>query len=695
MQWIWTYPLWTLFLVALVAAAITIGLYWKTNRSYQLHKFWIIGLASLRWLSLFLLGLLLLNPLLKYISHQEITPLIIFLEDQTASVAAGMQAEDLQQLDESWEKVVSELSKKYDIARYPFGTGIVDSARQYAEMGTDIDLAMTQAAQRNIGKHIGAVILSSDGIYNHGLSPVYNTSFAGIPFYTIALGDTATQKDVWIQRVSYNDLVYLDDEVQLVVDVVSENYLNQKVNVSLKNEKGQVLSQKALDITSSEWMQSVEFVFTAEREGMSRYQVEVSRLSSEKTYTNNVQSFYIEVIDGRQKIVLLYDAPHSDIKLIKDVLVSSRNIDVEVLHIEDFEQSSQKIDLLILHGLPSLKNTRAHHKVREISQKSEAVWWIVSSQTNLSVLNQHQDLVRFSNVHSSPNDVRPVFEESYQKFFVSEDALNWLSEVPPLLSPYGEFQLSAQAEVCWSQKLGQVHTSMPLLVTAKSGNQSQALLLGEGLWRWALLEYALHENQSRSYEWIERLTQYVANKSDHRQFRLRTYKSIYNESEAIGIEAALYNENAQLTNTPEVQVRLKNDAIMDEIFMMDKTQQAYSYHLGKLPAGSYTLQAEVELGNQKHRAESRFAVQSFDLETSQTKADYQLLNTLARNHQSEMVHFSQVEKITELINQDERIKPTLKEVSLTQSIIEFKVILAAIIFLLSLEWFLRRFLGQY
>jgi Na+-transporting methylmalonyl-CoA/oxaloacetate decarboxylase beta subunit len=95
MQWILTYPIWTIFLVVILAAGLTYILYNNSNDKFEVNKAWIFLLALLRFSALALIGLLLLNPLMKYVKNEKVNPIILMLEDHSASIKEGMNAEDL------------------------------------------------------------------------------------------------------------------------------------------------------------------------------------------------------------------------------------------------------------------------------------------------------------------------------------------------------------------------------------------------------------------------------------------------------------------------------------------------------------------------------------------------------------------------------------------------------------------------
>ena len=96
------------------------------------------------------------------------------------SVIAGLQT------------LQEKIKDKYELVSYNFGDALTDfKTPAYTEKETDISNAIDEVFTRHGSQNIGAVILASDGIFNKGNSPLYNRNALGIPFYTIALGDTS------------------------------------------------------------------------------------------------------------------------------------------------------------------------------------------------------------------------------------------------------------------------------------------------------------------------------------------------------------------------------------------------------------------------------------------------------------------------------------------------------------------------
>src|SRR5690606_31697751 len=96
-------------------------LYRKSNEKFEIAPAWIILMSVLRWISLFSIGLLLLNPLLRYVSNEKVEPVILILEDHSASIPAGMKGDALNNYQDQFKEVKKQLSKQFKIQEYAFG----------------------------------------------------------------------------------------------------------------------------------------------------------------------------------------------------------------------------------------------------------------------------------------------------------------------------------------------------------------------------------------------------------------------------------------------------------------------------------------------------------------------------------------------------------------------------------------------
>ena len=77
--------------------------------------------------------------------------------------------------------------------------------------------------------------MASDGIYNEGFNPLYaNTNF-NAPVYTILLGDTSMNKDVFISSIRNNKISYLGNETPIEISLQADKMKGEKLLLELFN----------------------------------------------------------------------------------------------------------------------------------------------------------------------------------------------------------------------------------------------------------------------------------------------------------------------------------------------------------------------------------------------------------------------------------------------------------------------------
>lgn len=102
------------------------------------------------------------------------------------------------------------LKEDYEVLDYSFSEGTEKGLlNNYTGKVTDISALFTQIFDQYGSRNIGAIILSSDGIYNAGSNPVYAVNEKSfVPVYTVGLGDTTPVRDLKIDAVNHNDVAF-------------------------------------------------------------------------------------------------------------------------------------------------------------------------------------------------------------------------------------------------------------------------------------------------------------------------------------------------------------------------------------------------------------------------------------------------------------------------------------------------------
>ena len=124
---------------------------------------------------------------------------------------------------------------------------------------------------------------------------------------------------------------------------------NSVIKVSRGNDE---LFSKELNFTSNSSTQTVLLEIEAKQAGLQHYHVALTPIKGEVTVANNVQDFFIDVIDRRQKILILSNSPNPDIAAIKGALEKNDNYASGISLASDYTKSFPDIILLYYTSCP-------------------------------------------------------------------------------------------------------------------------------------------------------------------------------------------------------------------------------------------------------------------------------------------------------------------------------------------------------
>lgn len=694
------YPAWFLVLCLLAGATYAAVLYYRDttfDEKTSGSKWWQYAMATFRFVTVTVLAVLLLSPFIRTRNTKQFKPVVAVINDNSESVKAGLKA-DTTAYKQQLEKLINKLGDKYEVVPYNAGDVLkrgVDFS--YTDKATDLSGALDEINSIYYNLNLGAVVIASDGIYNKGVNPVYTAAKAGYSVYTIALGDTTIQKDQKLSNAYYNKITYLNDQFALRVDVEQTNLPGKNVKLSVyevgEGNNATLLQGKDIVYTSDNFFQSYDFVLPASRVGIMHYRIALSNVEGEVTYRNNVRDIFVEVLDGRQKILLVAQSPHPDIAAFKAAIESNKNYQLDVEFAESFAKKLNEYNLVILHQLPSANN-RAAAILKEAAELKKSLLFVVGSQTLLPEFVRTQQSVTIKGNADKFNEVTANVSKDFALFTLSDKTIQTIPKLPPFSCFFGEFSANASSKVLLTQKINSVATDFPLWLLNETGEQKTGAICGEGLWRWRLYDYLINKNHDATNELINKTVQYLAVKSDKRPFRVNQTKTIYQDNEAVTFDAQLYNASYELVNQPDVDLKITGGDKTYE-YKFSKTENAYSLNAGFLPVGNYAYTAITKLGNSTYTASGKFSVSPLQLEEMRTRADHQVLYQLATQHNGAMHYLNDIDRIAEEIDARNQLKPILYDTFVTEGAINLKWIFFLLLALISAEWIIRKYLGGY
>jgi len=637
-------------------------------------------LFSLRFLVVFIISLLLLNLLLKRNINETEKPTIVFAFDNSVSVVSAKDSSEIKNaFIKELEKIKSDLSNKYNIRSLIFGSKVeTDKPIDFNDKETDLSELMNAVDNNFSNLNVGALVICSDGIINRGGVSAGISEKLKFPVYCIALGDTSVKKDGLIQKINHNQVVYLGNKFPVEVTIRNLKLKGNEVSVSISKDGTKKTEQK-IKISSDNFIQSMNFVLEAEKPGVQKYRVALTVLPEEITGINNYRDFVVDVIDTREKILILAAAPHPDIAALKESLEATQTYEVESANASEFNKPLKPYSLVILHSL-SLNNLPLLTELKNNNQP----YFILLPKTNEGLPG-----MRITSAYNKQNETEALYNKNFTLFNISDELKNFIRQFPAVNTHFGTYAVSPGANALIFQKIGMVDTENPILLFNEQNGIKTGVFTGDGLWRWRLRDYSEHKNQNLFNELISKSVQYLSVKADKSFFRLTT-KKIINENENIEFTAEVYNKSYQLVNEPDVNLIITDSAGKQFTYVMSKNESGYFLNCGLLPPGEYKYKASVKYNEQVFGQNGTITVNAIVSEKMNTVANHALLYQIAIQSGGKLFYKNETELLKKELLDNEMIKPITFTQKQLSDLIDLKWIFYLIIGLLSIEWFLRK-----
>lgn len=687
------FSLWYFPLCLLVGVGYAALLYFRETKSeLSFNLRWL--LAILRTLVITIIAVLLLNPLIRSLEKHSEKPVILVLQDNSGSLTMGKDSSYYQI---TYHGLISDfvnaLPAEFDVQPFTFGGELSDGLDiDYSAVQTNTGKAFGEVYDRYSHKNVGAMVLLSDGINNRGANPLYSNFNFNFPIYTVALGDTSQQQDLILRKVNFNRIAYLDNQFPVEISVIAKKCNGQTTRLTIERNN-ETLFQTTLSFNSENDFKSVKTTLKARETGIQKYTVKLSPIEGEISLENNSFDLFIDVLEDKQKILLLADAPHPDISAIKQAVGDNVNYELDDFIIGDFDGSVKEYNLVILHGLPSVRNNSTA-LLRTLVEENIPSLFVLTKRTFLPLFNEQNAGLGLEPGNLFYNEALPYLNGDFSMFGLRERTREAIPLFPPLVSPYGSIQLSPSAVPLLFQQIGNVATGQPLWVFNQSYNRKTAVVLGTGIWKWRIKEYSITSSHDAFNDIINRTIQFLALKVDKSLFRVYGENS-FTEQDEITFEAELYNEVYELINDPEISISVSGSDGSSYPFAFTRTSNAYYLNAGNLPADNYSYSAQVISGGVTLTEKGEFTVSASKLEQLNTEADHGFLFNLAQNYGGEMFYPEQLDELVEKINTRDDIKTITYTQKRFTEVLNNPYLLALILLLLSAEWFIRKRAGGY
>ncbi|MBS1774829.1 MAG: VWA domain-containing protein [Bacteroidetes bacterium] len=669
------------FWIIICIVSVAFGLWtYRVDRQRSTPFPWLT--ATLRTITVFLTAALLIAPLLHLNKQNTIKPIVLFLQDNSQSIANTLNKDTTQYRTQA-EQLLSKLSRDYQIVRWGFGADIHhDTLFQYKQPATDISQALEQAVSVYGQQNLGAIILATDGRFNQGNNPLsINFPYQG-SIYTVALGDSSIQKDLRIAKVYANKTVTLNNQFEIRADIIADRCNGYNANATLTDKTNNQSTTASIQIPSDRYDRTISFTTTASTPGIHHYVISLPAAQDEKNTTNNTADIFVEVINEKKEILLLTHAPHPDVNAIREALNGLDEYNLIVETADKVPKSISNFDAIILHGLPS-----SLFPLNTISLQKKPLWLILTGNNNIP---QTAQLVQNVTLQVNPQNLQnqfPIYNTTFSDFNMPANINAVADKLPPLAVPSGIIKPAPNSLILFSTK---GNANLPLWML-QSGTVPSAILSGEGIWRWRMAEYRFFNTHSTIDQAIRQTISFLVARKQDKPFHVEPSKYVWSDAEPITVSGYLLNANNEQINTPEVNFSLTDASKKNQKFSMDRNGNAYKLNLGLRASGEYHYEATVHHEGKTWTSSGSFVVQSVPIEQMETGVDYPLLYTLAHQYSGSFFTDKNIASVYDSIHTNPAIKPLIQTQSETEPLINWKWYFLILLITASAEWLLRKY----
>lgn len=665
----WWVPL--IFLAAFVIAYwMYFGPQLTTKKDWKFPSFLLV---LLRTLSIAGILFLLLGPFLKFNETQKVKPSLHVLVDHSQSMNLDTSAsQDYTKL----RNKLAEVFPNFDIRYTNLEGGSVNDSLNFDQSSTNLMNALGKLSQQ-LKDQSKAAILWSDGIFNEGANPSYYPLVMPTNLYVLGHGDTAQKKDLWVEQVKTNEFVLLGNEFPVRVSAFAYGFAGKEASYTIKTN-GQIQKSGTLKLDQNNYYWQQQFMLKAFTPGVQRVEVSLSPLDQEQNTLNNRFEVFLNVLDNRKKICILYHGAHPDVAAVQRLLGVQKNYEVKISR--DVNEAL-KSDIIIAVQWPSVKQNNADPA---LARSLKPVFVIGGELQNW---NYWQEVIGNVGIQSArPNLSTAVLNKNFSAFQLDDAEEAIMKDLPPLHCPFGKYP--SGLKVLAYQKINGVESEYPLWALSNKKKRT-AILFGEGIWKWRIEEFRTNKNAKVSELLMDKSIQWLLSGKDKPLFSVKSSKTQYFASEDVRLKAELYNSIFEPILNEKIEIEILGDTLRKKT-VMNTAGTYYETNLGPLPAGSYTVLASAK----GQKAQTGFTVMSVSEEMRRTRANWSLLSGLADRFKGSFYAQKDMELLlnelkstlddTVVIKQKEQVKP----------LIQWPYFLALITFLLGVEWIIRKYYGR-
>lgn len=636
--------------------------------------------AFLRFLSIFVLLLLLINPRITTTNYQiEKTPLPLIIDNSESVAELGADGQTL----ELYNKLADDarLQDKFDLRSYRFDSEFAQSD-SFSFKGSQTNIEQVAKNLRSIHRNKAfPVILISDGNQTTGADYVYAFG-EQIRVHALVPGDTTTYPDLRISQLNVNKYAFLKNKFP--AEVFLQYTGNKSLNATLTvNGSTGTVAKQSIQLSPSKRSAVVNLLLPADKTGLQVFKANVTSAETEKNTYNNVKNFAVEVIDQKTEVAIVSTINHPDLGALKRAIETNAQRKVTIVKPSELRDIDRFNVVICYQPNASFKN------VFEGLNRAGVNRMIISGvSTDFNFLNSSQTDLQFK-VSNQREDYLPVYESGFNLFATDDIGFGSL---PPLQHGFGNVVVKGELNVLLKSRIRNIETGMPLLAFAEGNGSRSAYLLGENIWKWRLQSHADLGSFDKFDGLIDKTIQFLSSDNKRRSLIVQ-HERFYNSGENIEITAQFFNKNYEFDEKARLTIGVTNlETKQSRRYDLLKGANSFKTDLSGLPAGKYAFEV-IEL-NSKSKYTAGFEILEFNIEKQFVSPDVKKIRQLILQTGGETYMPDQLTAMVDALLGDERYKPVQRAVVSRIPLIESVYLLILLAISLAAEWFIRKYNGM-
>ena len=636
-------------------------------------------MAAFRFLALFAALLLLINPQINQETIRLEKRKLLLVSDNSSSLDySGADTVLLQTLDEIKQE---DLASQFDIRQFAFSDQLyAGDSLSFTGSVTDISNALNEINEI-VEPEEAVVVLLTDGNQTYGSDYEYFGSQSKYPVYSIVLGDTTKYEDLKIDQVNLNRYAFLKNRfpVESFISYQGQKQLNTRYSIYMNDER---VYTENLTLTPEQNTIGITAYLEATEVGVKNLRLEVSSFEGERNVANNTRYASLEVLDEQTKVALVTDMLHPDIGTLKKAIEANEQRAVSIIDPNGNINEWRQFDMFILYQ-PSSSFQGLYNYLKEADVNR---FTITGTKTNWRFLNSIQNTFEKEVVDLS-DEVLPVINKGFTAFDVGELDFN---SFPPLEGALGDILLTKAHDVLLEQRIRGVDIGEPMLVLVQNNEMREAILFGENIWKWRMQSFRNTKGFESFDAFIGKIIRLLSTNTSKNRLNL-DYENNFRGAETARVRATYFDQAFQFDGNAKLQIQIRPEGEPATERSMLLKQGYYEADLSDLESGDYQFIVTVE--EEELSRSGVFKILEYDVESLFMSSNNQKLERLSQRSGARLFFSDQTDSLIRELNDNPAFLPTQRSEQNVVSLIDYKLLLAAIALALAIEWFLRKYQG--